>query len=204
MRIVTPLLMLLTLQICLAQTPALQSYTWKSKTQVEVNGEVRKVMVNQCRYDASGQIQRTAISSSGSSSQPQGPLRARIAERKKEKAEEWVNGLRETLEPYQHVPKEKMKAFLMAGQMKPQGDGTILISGTGLVTPNDQVTVTADMASRQPKKLVVNTSYDNTPLQLEVDLSDIAPGVNAPTSMTISVPDHNLDVVTQNYDFQPL
>lgn len=204
MRILTPLLLFLTIATCLAQSPALQSYTWKSKTQVEVNGEVRKVMINQCRYDATGQLQRTPISSTESASKPQGPLRARIAERKQEKAEEWINGLRETLEPYQHVPKDKMKAFLMAGQMTPMGDGLIQIAGTGLVTPNDQVTVTADMASRQPKKFVVNTSYDNTPLQLEVDLSDIAPGVNAPTSMTISVPDHNLDVITQNYDFQPL
>jgi hypothetical protein len=200
------LLILLAVQLCLAQNPALQSYTWKSKTQVEVNGEVRKVTLDQVRYDASGQVQKTPLAAPDASSQPQprGPIAQRLAQRKAEKAQDWVEGLRSTLEAYQHVPKDKLKTFMMGGKITPMGGGIIQIQNSGLVTPGDQVTVTADMASKEPKSFMVNTTYDNAPLQMQVELSDVAPGVNAPTKVTISVPDHNLDVVTDNYDYQPL
>lgn len=198
------ILIMLAVQLCLAQNPALQNYTWKSKTQLEVNGEVRKVMLNQVRYDANGQLQKTPLAAPDAPTQSMGPLARRLAQRKSEKAQEWVEGLRNTLEAYEHVPKDKMKAFLMGGKITPLGNGVIQVQGTGLVSPTDQVTVTADMASREPKSFVVSTSYDNAPLQMQVDLSDVAPGVNAPVKVTISVPDHNLDIVTDNYDYQPL
>lgn len=206
MRIFRPLFLLfVAVQICLAQNAALQGYTWKSKTQVEVNGQVRKVMVSQVRMGPDGQLQKTALTSPDVSAQPpSGPLRQRLANRKAEKAQDWIDGLRNTLEPYSTVPKDKMKAFLMAGKLTPMGNGVVQIVGTGLVTPGDQVTVTADMASREPKSMQVNTSYDNVPLQLNVDLGEVAPGVNAPQKITISVPDHNIDIVTENYDYQAI
>src|SRR5581483_5485634 len=44
-----------------ANEQALRQYTWKSRTEVRVGGEVKSILLEMVRYDANGQLQKTPI-----------------------------------------------------------------------------------------------------------------------------------------------
>lgn len=197
-------LILLLAPLVLAQTSALHNYTWKSRTQVEMGGEVKSVVLEQVRSDANGQVQKTALSAPPAAPSQRGPVRRRLAGRKAERTRDWMQGLQTTLAPYQSLPPEKLKAFAEGASKQPVGDGLVQLQGQGLVQPDDQVVLILDIASHQPRKMQVKTAYDGSPVELLVELSAIAPNVTAPVKVVTTVPDDGLIIITDSYDYQPL
>jgi hypothetical protein len=197
-------LVVLLAPLVLAQNSTLHNYTWKSRTQVEMGGEVKSVVLEQVRTDSSGQVQKTPLSAPPAAPSQRGPVRRRLAQRKTERTKEWMQGLQATLAPYQSLPPEKLKAFAEGATKQPVGDGLVQLQGRGLVQPDDQVVLTVEMVSHQPRKMQVKTTYDGSPVELQVELSAIAPNVTAPVKVVTTVPDDGLNITTDNYDYQQL
>jgi hypothetical protein len=90
-----------------ANSSALREYTWKSRTELSLHGEVKNIKLEQVRYDLDGRLQKTPIGGAAEeSSSPRrgGPIGKRVAARKKEEFKELMQELAALAGGYSHLP----------------------------------------------------------------------------------------------------
>ena len=132
-----------------ANQAALRQYSWKSRTELKVDGEIKQVRLEQVRYDIDGRLQKTLIGGSqapeASRPGPPGPARAikkQIVEKKKEEFKDMLGDLAALAESYAHLSPERMKAFAArAAVTKGQGieTGSVRIQGRDVQAMGDQI-----------------------------------------------------------------
>jgi hypothetical protein len=82
-----------------ANAALMRQYTWDSRTEVIEEGAVKDIRVEAVSYGPGGQLQRTVLSDQPVS-QPMGFLGQIVAEKRKERLEVYLKGLRSLLEQY--------------------------------------------------------------------------------------------------------
>ena len=60
-----------------ANKAALREYTWKSRTELKLKGESKKLTLEQVRYDIDGKLQKTPIGAPPAQEQAPAPSRGR-------------------------------------------------------------------------------------------------------------------------------
>jgi hypothetical protein len=79
-----------------------RQHSWKSRTEIELKGESKKVKLEGVRYDANGKLQKTPIGAPGAAAPPapqgggggrSGRLKAKVVENKKEELGELMQAL---------------------------------------------------------------------------------------------------------------
>ena len=104
-----------------ANAAAARQYTWKSRTELKLKGESKSIKLEQVRYDANGQLQKTPIDTGAQQTQQPsgGRLKQRVVAKKKEEFGELIKGLAGLVNSYAHMPQDKMQAFTQNAAFKP-------------------------------------------------------------------------------------
>lgn len=155
----------------------LHGYTWQSRVQVVVDGDLKTDRVYQVTPDARGHLQRVKISEQDS------PL---------------PGVLEGIFESDGLVPKMDAYAALAAdpGFLARATRNGPYLSCEGALEPGDQVVVT--MKGRSPVHMQVRTAWEAAPATLQIDLAP----EGYPSQATATVPDHDLQVGVQNTGFR--
>ena len=82
-----------------ANAALMQQYTWHSRTELIVNGEVKDNRLELCNYGPDGQLQRSLVNDQGASL-PRRFLRRAVAEKEKAGTEQYLTGLRSLVDQY--------------------------------------------------------------------------------------------------------
>jgi hypothetical protein len=169
-------------------------YEWKQRITVVRKGQPSQPVINQVRFDSTGQMQRTTLSAP-EQKQMRG-LRGRVAAGVKED----VKQIMELAGSY-NKPQQMMEAVKKAQiSQAPDGD-TIRVQANNLIKPSDSMTMLVNAATHLAKHIDISTDYEGDPMTIAQDYAPVPGGPNVMKSMKVSVPRKNLVVNVDSYDF---
>jgi ribosomal protein L24 len=184
-----------------ANAALMRQYTWQSRTELIDKGEIRDIRLDQVTYGPDGSLQRVVLNNQGASL-PHGFLRRSIAENKKKEMEEYLTGLRGLLDQYTLPTAGKVLDFMTrATTVGPDASGLIMMTGSGVVLPGDNLTIWTDAATRQTRKVQVKTYFQNDGVELTATFQTLPGGPTHVAFAEVIVPAKQLTVQVQNFNY---
>jgi hypothetical protein len=179
----------------------LKQYSWNCRTEVSENGQTQDTRVDTVTFGPDGQPQHTILNDT-SNPLPGGFFRRRTAEREREKLEDYLKQLRTFLHQYTLPTAGAVINFISTTTIPAPGPGGLLqLSGGSVVVPNDTVSFSIDAPTRQTRRMTVMTTFQGDAVTITATFKTLTSGLNYPAYVQISVPDKNLTVLIQNYDY---
>jgi hypothetical protein len=183
---------------------ALRPYTWKSRTQIRKDGEVKSTKVFMTRYAADG-TQVQMLVEEESAKLPKFGLRGMIAKKKKEEAAQLIEALQKLAKSYGELPPAKMQEFMSKAtvtleQNTPQP--MLRLEATDVLQPNDSMTVWLDATTRRQRRIEINSSYDAKPVRIVSEFKDLPGGPTYMARSVVDYPREQLTLTVENFDYQ--
>ncbi len=184
-----------------ANAALMHHYTWNSRTEIIEQGQVKDTHLELVHYDPFGQLQRSTLNDQ-SAPLPRGFLRRAIAEDKKKEMEQYLTGLRSLLDQYTLPTAGKVLDFMMSARpMGPDASGLFSMAGNNVVLPGDSLTIWVNAATRHVARMQVNSSFQGDPVQLNATFSTLPSGLNYVAYAEATVPNKQLSVQVQNFNY---
>src|SRR3990172_4073731 len=96
---------------------ALRSYSWITKTELSVKGEVKNTKIESCKYGPDGKVQKTELSEPPPPPQQQRGLRGAIVAKKTGEMKEELEASAALVQSYVPPAPEKLQAVIAAGKV---------------------------------------------------------------------------------------
>src|SRR5690349_16133231 len=117
---------------------ALMQYEWKSRTEIQKDGETKKDQLVLMRYDSNGEIQQAVIASSPEPDLPTKGLRGLIAKNKKKDFMKKIEDLRHLVKSYSEP--ETMQRFMATARVTPE-QNLARLKGFDVLQSGDSMTI---------------------------------------------------------------
>ena len=184
-----------------ANAALMRQYSWTSRTEVIDQGQVKDLRLDAVTYGPGGQLQRTVMNDQ-SAPLPFGFLRRRIAEHEREKAEEYLTGLRGLLEQYTLPTAGKVQDFMSrATATGPDASGLFEMTGQNVVYAGDTLSLWVNPRTRHVEKVQVSTVFQGDPVSLTATFKTLPSGLNHVAYAEVMVPAKQLSVQVQNFNY---
>jgi len=179
----------------------MRQYTWDSRTEIIEEGAVKDIRIEAVSYGPDGQLQRT-VQSDQPGTPPMGFLGQIIADKRKERLEAYMKGLRSLLDQYTLPTEAKVVDFVnQAAAAKPDARGLIWITGSNVLLPGDNLSLWIDAATRQTRKTQVNTFYEGQAVNLTATFKTLPSGLTYASYAEVNIPGKQFTVRVHNYDY---
>ncbi len=196
-----------------ANGAALRQYTWKSRTELKLKGESKKISLDQVRYDLDGKLQKTPLTAEAPKAAPapaqsgrrDGRLKNKIIENKKEEFAELLGNIVKLVGSYGQLPPDKLQAFAKSATMAPgEGElaGTARIRGADVLQQGDTLSIWIDPAFNMMRRVEIATSLDGKPVRVASDYRTVPEGPTYQARSVVTYPDKKIEVTVDNYDHQ--
>ena len=188
-----------------ANAAALKQYQWKSRTEIQKDGEIKNVQVVLMRYDSNGQLQKTPVSGTPEPDLPKFGLRKRIAQKKLKEFRERVQDLGALAKSYSELTPEQMQRLMANASLtaeRSQQQKLVRIEGQNVLHAGDSMTMWIDPISRKQRRIEIQTILEGKPVRIVSEFQDIPNG--GPTYMSLSRVNYNggdVVIVTENFDY---
>lgn len=193
----------------LAQTPAKQAilmamgangkqvvaYQWKQKITVIRKGTPLEPVIEEIRFDATGQPRRMTLVQPRE--EKMGPLRAKKKAEVKETIQEVMQLARVYASP------QKLKEAIQKGEVW-DGPNTLRVQARALIHPMDDVTLTISKSSFLATRLDCKTQHEGDPIAISIDYDQLPNGPSIMARMTVQLPNDSIVVNVTSFDFQRL
>ncbi len=179
----------------------MKQYSWNCRTEISENGTPKDTRIDTVTWGPDGQPQHTLLNDQ-SNPLPGGFFRKKLAEAEREKMEKYLQDLRAFLHKYTLPTAGAVINFISTTTIAPPGPGGLLqLSGGGVVVPGDTVSLTIDAPTKQTRRMTVMTFFQGDEATVTATFKTLASGLNYPAYIQLNVPDKNLSVLIQNYDY---
>ena len=185
----------------LASQQAMKAYTWKTRTELQVQGQVKSIRLEMVRYDLDGNQQKTLLSEDKDEPKRKPGLRGKIQERREEAAKDWMADLGQLLHSYLTASKGQMVDFFERASFTPEGQ-TLRIEGQGFIVPGDRMSYWIEPQQKKPQKMQIDTVHQGDPVRLVVEFQALPDGLNVPARATLNVPDKQVQVKVENFEYK--
>jgi hypothetical protein len=166
-------------------------YQWKQRITVVRKGKPAEPVVDQVRFDSSGQMQRTTISAP--QEQKRG-VRGRIAAGVKEDVKDVM-----TLAGSYNKPQQMIEAVKRAEIS--HTPSAIRLQANNVIKPSDSLIMLVNSTTHLATRVDIKTDYEGGPMTIAQEYGSIPGGPNMMKSMTVSVLGKDLVVNVASYDF---
>jgi hypothetical protein len=184
-----------------ANAALMHQYTWTSRTEIIEQGQVKDIRIEQVSYTPSGQLQRSLLNDQ-SAPLPFGFLRRAIAESERQKVEQYLTGLRGLLDQYTLPTAGKILDFMRSAKpMGPDASGLFSMAGSNVVLPGDNLTIWVNGWTRHVARVQVNSTFQGDPVQLNATFTTLPSGLNYMAYAEATVPNQQLSVQVQNFNY---
>jgi hypothetical protein len=185
----------LTLLVAMAMNvKQVMQYEWKQRITVVRRGKLSEPVIDQIRFDSSGQMERTTISAP--EQKQMGGIRGRIAAGVKED----VKNIMQLAGQYNR-PQQMADAVKKAQIAPAPGGNALRLQASEIIKPADSMTMFVNSTTHLPTHVDINTSYEGGPMSIAQDYMPIPNGPNMMKSMKVSVPQKNLVMNVDSYDY---
>jgi len=179
----------------------MQQYSWNCRTEISENGTPKDTRIDTVTYGPDGQPQHTLLNDQANPL-PRGFVRRRIAEQERDKMEKYLKDLRTFLHQYTLPTAGAVINFISTTPITPPGPGGLLqLSGSGVVVPGDTVSISIDAPTRQTRRMTMMSTFQGDEVTVTATFKTLTSGLNYPAYVQVNVPDKNLSVLIQNYDY---
>jgi hypothetical protein len=188
---------------------SLAQYTWAEQVNISLKGELKKQQHYQVRLGPDGQPQKTSLDPPPE--EPSGGrLKRHIVEKKKEEYKEYAEQMKALAQRYVPPDRENIQQAYAQGNISiiPGGGvpNQIKLVFHNYVKPQDSMTLVFDKAQKQLLSLEI-ASYMDDPkdsMTLTVEFSRLPDGTNHVSNVNMNGTSKQLNVVTQNSNYQHL
>jgi len=188
---------------------SLAQYTWVEQVNISLKGELKKQERFQVRMGPDGKPQKTSLDAP-----PEAPsggrLKKHIVEKKKEEYKDYADQMKALAQQYVPPDKEMIQQAYAAGNISlvPGGSipGQIKLVFHNFVKPQDSMTLVFDKTQKQLLSLQI-ASYMDDPkdaMNLTVEFSRLPDGTNHVSNLIIDGVSKQLNIATQNSNYQHL
>jgi hypothetical protein len=178
-----------------------KQYSWNCRTQLEESGTIKDTRIDTVLYSPDGQPQHTQLTDQ-SNPLPGGFFRKRVAEKEREDTEKYLKSLRTFLHQYTLPTAGKVVDFISRTPIAPPGpDGVLQLSGGSVVVPGDTVSLSIYAPTKQTRRMSIMTFFQGDEVTVTATFKTLANGLNYPAYLQVNVPDKNLTILIQNYDY---
>lgn len=184
-----------------ANAAALRSYEWKSRTEIQKDGETKRDQLSQVSYDAAGNLQQRMIASSPEPDIPKHGLRGLVAQNKKKEFMKKLEDLRSLVKSYNELDQIQMKSFLTGATMV-SVQNMIRLEGRDVLYPGDSMTMWFDAVSYRQRRIEISTVLDDKPVRIVSEFQDVSQ--SGPTYVAKSQVNYHgssLVILTENFDY---
>ena len=183
---------------------ALRQYSWKSRSQVRKDGDIKSTKLFLTRYAADG-TQVQVLLEEDSAKLPKFGLRGMIAKKKKEEAAQLIEALQKLAKSYGELPPAKMQEFMgrataILETNTPQP--LLRLEANDVLQPNDSMTVWVDANTRRQRRIEINSSYDAKPVRIVSEFKDLPGGPTYMARSVVDYPGEELTLTVENFDHQ--
>jgi hypothetical protein len=179
----------------------MHTYSWNERADILKGGKSVDLRISVVTYLPDGQLQRT-LQNDEHAPLPGGFFRKKAAEGKIKDMEGYLKGLRTLLDEYTLPSAGAILNFLTTAQTTGPGpEGYLTTAGGSVVQPGDTLTIWTDAATRQPRRVSVNTTYQGAAVQLTATFRTLPSGLNYMNYATVDVPAQQLQLMVQNFDY---
>jgi hypothetical protein len=188
---------------------SLGQYTWAEQVNISLKGELKKQQHFQVRLGPDGKPQKTSLDPP-----PEPPsggrLKKRVVEKKTEEYKDYAEQMKALAQQYVPPDKEMIQQAYAQGNISivPGGGAPseIKLVFHNFVKPQDSMTLVFDKAQKQLLSIQI-ASYMDDPsdaMNLTVQFSRLPDGTNHVSSLAIDGVKKQLNVATQNSNYQHL
>lgn len=183
---------------------ALRQYTWKSRSQIRKDGDVKSTKLFLTRYAPDG-TQVQVLLEEDSAKLPKFGLRGMIAKKKKEEAAELIEALQKLAKSYGELPPSKMQEFTgrATATLETNTPQPLLrLEASDVLQANDSMTVWVDANTRRQRRIEINSSYDAKPVRIVSEFKDVPGGPTYMARSVVDYPREELTLTVENFDHQ--
>jgi len=183
---------------------ALRQYTWKSRSQVRKDGDVKSTKIFLTRYASDG-TQVQVLLEEDSARLPKFGLRGMIARKKKEEAAQLIEALQKLAKSYGELPPAKMQEFRgrATATLETNAPQPLLrLEASDVLQPNDSMTVWVDANTRRQRRIEINSSYDAKAVRIVSEFKDLPSGPTYMARSVVDYPHEELTLTVENFDHQ--
>jgi hypothetical protein len=192
-----------------ASQAVLKQYEWVETTVISLNGEEKSRKQARCYYGADGGLQKVELSQSNEGAEPRGPLRRRIAEKKKEELTDYMKSAVALVKSYVPPSPTRIQAAKDAGNVSIEvldPGKRARLNFKSYEKPGDNLGVEVDLANNRPLGVKVTTYIDDAKdaVTLDVRLSQLADGTVYPANATLNAASKKLAVTVENSGYRKM
>lgn len=188
------------------EKPTLSEYTWKSRVQVSINGEVKSLRIYEVFLDSTGCPQKVEIDNQDPQAHaPKAPLRRAISHRAGERKKADLEEIQKAVAPYSVLSAEAIQKFMAGAQVTPlpqSAPPALQFHGKGLASPEDEVTLVVTERERRPLRMTVRTSCEGDPVTLEMTYGQLACGLPYLEHTVTRAPEQKIEMDVLNFDYR--
>jgi hypothetical protein len=178
-----------------------KNYSWDSRTDVQKDGKVMDILIEQVNYGPDGKVQRKIINDQ-ETKLPSTFLIHQIAEDMKTKMVNFMNNLHLFLEDYALEDQNRGSLFFSKAMIgDPDPEGQILVSGSDVIVKGDRLQWWIDSRNYSITKASISTTFDGDQIEFTATYKNIPPGLNYMAFAEILVPAKSILVQLHSYDY---
>lgn len=179
----------------------MRNYSWNTRTQVKMDGEVKSVKVELVRFTPQGELQKATVSDSSEGAKKPRGVRGRVATKKIKGMQEWAAELGKLLQQYSLPTSGSILDFLDNATVERNGRMVNLV-GRNVIQQGDHMKVLVDAGSRQLKIIEVTTSLDGDAVEVQIISENLDDGLSYTAQQIVKVPAKKVELKIENYDFR--
>ncbi len=189
---------------------ALAQYTWVEQVTISLKGEQKKQEHFQVRTGPDGKPQKTSLDAPAQPQESGGRLKKRVVEKKKEEYADYADQMKALAQQYIPPDKDMLQQAYQQGNVTmgsvPENPNAVKLVIKNYLKQGDSMTLIFDKAQKGLLQVQV-ASYMDDPkdaMNLTVQFSKMPNGPNHVSSMVIDGVSKQLNVATQNSNYQHL
>jgi len=180
---------------------SLKNYSWKMSSNIEVEDELKLVVLTQYRFNTEGKLEATQISNEWKVEKKKriaGKKQQSAMEENQKVAEEAFNLLRQ----YIFMSKGQMVDFYEKATIgNSSEEGIIEINANSVLVKDDNVVQMVDEKTLLTRKMIVKSLLSTNNLTGTIQLGSLDDGTNRPVQIIVEIPTRKLKIVMENFDF---
>ncbi len=188
-----------------ASQAQLRSYQWIETTAVAVNGEEKSRKQDSCYYAVDGTLQKVPVAGAEEASGPSGPLRKRLAAKKKEELTAYMQSAVALVHTYLPPDPGLIQQAINSGNFSvspaPQ---RVELTFRNYLKPNDALNIDVELPTNRLMGMKVSSYLDDPKdvIQLNATMSALPDATIFMQTATLNAPAKKLTVTVENSGYR--
>ena len=194
---------------------ALARYSWKQKTEMILDGEVKSTTIDEIRIGPDGKQQKTTISAPPEKKEEEKSRRGRrgggrgkekVIEKKTAEMKEYVTQLMTLSKSYMKPDPDRLKQAAQAGKASFSAGDDATLGFTDYFKTGDSLEISLSTANQSMNHLKASTYLEDEedPVKIGLEFALLADGTSYLSAMQIDSLKKKLTLKVTSYDHQPV